>query len=202
MRKEIRISGFGGQGVVLAGYILGKGLALYEGLEAVMTQSYGPEARGGASSANVVVSDRPIAYPFVERPDVLVALSQEGYTRFRPSAKVDALILIDQELVQSQDNDPVFAIPATRLANELGQRMVANVIMLGFLTYITGLVSQDGLHQAIKTSVKSQTIPLNLQAFSIGYQYGLEHYPGHSPGRSLAEIKKESGRNKEQEQEL
>ena len=98
MRKEIRISGFGGQGVVLAGYILGKALTLYDGLEAVMTQSYGPEARGGASSANVIVSDRSIAYPFVQQPDILVALSQEAYTRFRPMTKPEALILIDEDL--------------------------------------------------------------------------------------------------------
>ena len=79
MRKEIRISGFGGQGIVLAGYLLGKALTLYEEMEAVMTQSYGPEARGGASSANIVVADRPIDYPFVQKADVLVALSQEAY---------------------------------------------------------------------------------------------------------------------------
>jgi len=99
MRKEIRIAGFGGQGVVLAGYILGKAFAVYEGLEAVMTQSYGPEARGGSSSSNVVVSDEPIDYPFVLEPDVLILLSQEAYTRFRPTAKPDALVIIEEDLV-------------------------------------------------------------------------------------------------------
>ena len=95
MRKEIRIAGFGGQGIVLAGYILGKAFALYDGYDDVMTQSYGPEARGGASSANIVVSDEPIDYPFLQHPDILVALSQEAYTKFNKTAKQGASILID-----------------------------------------------------------------------------------------------------------
>jgi len=87
MRTEIRIAGFGGQGVALAGVILGKALTIYSDYEAVMTQSYGPEARGGASSANLIISDEPIDYPFVLKPDILVALSQEAYTLYRPDAK-------------------------------------------------------------------------------------------------------------------
>jgi 2-oxoglutarate ferredoxin oxidoreductase subunit gamma len=171
MRKEIRISGFGGQGVGLAGQILGKALALYEELEAVMTQSYGPEARGGASSVNVVFSERPIAYPFVEHPDVLVALSQEAYTKYRATAKEDTIILIDEELVDPLDGDQVHAIPATRLAEELGRRIVANMIMLGFFTAVTGFVKRENMEKALETSVKPKTIPLNLQAFAIGYEY-------------------------------
>ena len=89
MRQEIRLSGFGGQGIVLAGYILGKALTIYDGLEAVMTQAYGPEARGGASSANILVSDKAIDYPIVHHPDILVALSQEAYSKFKPTAKPD-----------------------------------------------------------------------------------------------------------------
>ena len=174
MRKEIRISGFGGQGVVLAGYVLGKALALYEGLEAVMTQSYGPEARGGASSANVVVSDRPIAYPFVQNADILVALSQEAYTRFRPQAKQQALILIDQDLVIPFEDDLVLAIPATRLAEEIGRRIVANMIMMGFFTAVSGLVRRECMQQALESSVKPKTVALNLQAFTAGFDYALE----------------------------
>jgi 2-oxoglutarate ferredoxin oxidoreductase subunit gamma len=171
MRTEIRISGFGGQGVVLAGFILGKALALYEGLEAVMTQSYGPEARGGASSVNVVFSDREIAYPFVQEPDVLVALSQEAYTKFRPQAGKGAQILIDADLVTPFEDDQVLAIPATRMAEDLGKRIVANMIMLGFFTAVTGLASRESMQQALETSVKSKTVPLNLQAFKLGYEY-------------------------------
>ena len=140
---EIRFSGFGGQGIVLAGYILGKALTIYDGLEAVMTQSYGPEARGGASSANIMVSDEPIDYPIVQRPDILVALSQEAYTRFRPTAKAGAIILIDEDLVKPTDHEGHHAIPATHLAEGLGRRIVTNVVMLGFFTAVTGVVSRE-----------------------------------------------------------
>ena len=174
MRKEIRISGFGGQGVGLAGLVLGKALALYDEMEAVMTQSYGPEARGGASSANVVLSDRPIAYPFVQQPDVLVALSQEAYTRFRSQAKSEAIVLIDEELVKPAPDDRVHAIPATRLAEGLGRRIVANMIMLGFFTAVTGLARRESMEKALEHSVKPKTVPLNLEAFAAGYQYAGE----------------------------
>ena len=171
MRTEIRIGGFGGQGVGLAGYILGKALALYEGLEAVMTQNYGPEARGGASSADVVMSDQAIAYPFVQQADVLVALSQEAYTKFRPLAKPDVLVLTDKDLVTPQDGGRVIAIPATRLAEEIGRRIVANVVMLGFFTAVTSLVSRESLEKALETSLKASTVPVNLKAFTIGFEY-------------------------------
>jgi len=172
MRTEIRIAGFGGQGVVLAGYILGKAFSLYDGLEAVMTQAYGPEARGGASSANLVVSDEPIDYPFVQQPDVLVAISQEGYTRFRPTAKPGALVLIDEDLVTPVEEDQALGIPATRFAEELGRRMVANVITVGFFTSVSGLVSRQAVEKAIQTSVRSKTVQLNMEAFTKGYEFG------------------------------
>ncbi|HSF81386.1 MAG TPA: 2-oxoacid:acceptor oxidoreductase family protein [Anaerolineales bacterium] len=171
MRREIRIAGFGGQGIGLTGFILGKALALYDGKEAVMTQAYGPEARGGASSANIVTADESIDYPFVQQPDILVALSQEAYTRFRPTARPQALILIEQDLVMPEAADQVRAVPATRLAEELGRRIVTNLVMLGFFTAVSGLVSRQAVEQAIQTTVKPATIPLNLQAFATGYDY-------------------------------
>jgi 2-oxoglutarate ferredoxin oxidoreductase subunit gamma len=171
MRKEIRIAGFGGQGVGLVGQILGKALALYDELETVMTQAYGPEARGGASSADVVLSDREIAYPFVQNPDILVALSQEAYTKFFPTAKADALILIDEDLVTPLSSANLYPIPATRLAEDMGQRIVANMIVLGFFTAVTGLVTRQAAQKAIQTTVKAKTVPLNLDAFAKGYAY-------------------------------
>lgn len=171
MRREIRISGFGGQGVVLVGYILGKAFALYEGLEAVMTQAYGPEARGGASSSDVVVSDRPIDYPFIQQPDVLVALSQEAYTRYRPTARDGAVVIIDEDLVHPLPDDHPYRIPATRLAEELGRRIVANVVTLGYFTAVTGWLKPESVRKAIETSVRPKTIPLNLKAFAVGYEY-------------------------------
>lgn len=171
MRREIRIAGFGGQGVVLAGYILGKALSIYVGLEAVMTQAHGPEARGGASNADLVLSEDLIAYPFVQRPDYLVVLSQEAYTKFRPTARREAEVFIDDDLVNPQDGDLVYSIPATRLAEDLGRRIVANVVMLGFFTATTGLVDTQSMHKALETSVKSKTLPLNLNAFNAGCEY-------------------------------
>jgi 2-oxoglutarate ferredoxin oxidoreductase subunit gamma len=174
MRREIRISGFGGQGVVLAGYLLGKSLSLYENLETVMTQSYGPEARGGASSANVVVADRTIAYPFVQKADIFVALSQEAYSRYRPEAGPEAQVLIDSGLVVPEESDTVHPFPATELAEELGRRIVANVLMLGFLSAQTGVVKVESLEQAIRTTVKEKVVPLNLKALQRGYSYKVE----------------------------
>jgi 2-oxoglutarate ferredoxin oxidoreductase subunit gamma len=171
MRKEICIAGFGGQGVVLAGNILGKALSLYEDYEAVLTQVYGPEARGGASSANLVISDEIIDYPFVQHPEVLVILSQEAYTKFRPEAAQDATILIDDGLVTPWEDDHPCGIPATRLAEEMGQRRVANVIMLGFFTAVTGLVDRQAMEKAIGATVKAKTVPINLRAFAAGYEF-------------------------------
>ena len=171
MRKEIRIAGFGGQGIGLAGYILGKAFALYDGLESVMTQSYGPEARGGASSASVVVSDAEIAYPFIQHPDVLIAFSQEAYARFRPDVKADGLIFVDQDLVDYQTDAWHRAVPATRLADDLGRRIVANMVMLGYFTAVTGLVSQRAVEQAIESAVKPATLELNLRAYTAGYEF-------------------------------
>lgn len=174
MRKEIRISGFGGQGVALAGLILGKALALYEEVEAVMTQNHGPEARGGASSADVVMSDQAIAYPFVQQADVLIALSQEAYTKFRPQARPDGMVLIDQDLVTSQKGDRVWSIPATRLAEELGRRIMTNMVMLGFFTAVTGLVRRENMEKALAASLKASIVPINLRAFAIGFEYARE----------------------------
>jgi len=170
MRYEIRFAGFGGQGIALAGYVLGKAFALYDGLEAVMTQSYGPEARGGASSANIVVSDGEIAYPFVQKPDVLVAFSMEAYARFYPGVNANAVILVDQDLVEFEPDNQHHAIPASRIAADLGRRIVANMVMLGFFTAVTGLVSPPAVEKAIEDSVKPTTVELNLRALAAGLE--------------------------------
>lgn len=171
MRQEIRIAGFGGQGVVLTGYLLGKALALYSDREAVMTQSHGPEARGGASSADLVVSTEPIAYPFVQQPDFLVALSQEAYSKFRPSIKPGALIVIDQDLVQPLKDEQFHAIPATQLAEDLGRRIVTNVVMLGFFTALTEIVSPQAMMKALHNTLQPRILDLNIEAFNTGLKY-------------------------------
>jgi len=176
MRTEIRISGFGGQGVALAGVILGKALTIYSDYEAVMTQSYGPEARGGASSANLVVSDEPIDYPFVQHPDILVALSQEAYTQFRPTARDGVVLLIDEDLVIPLENDEPYCIPSTRLAEKLGRRVVTNVVMVGYFTAVTGLLSREAVEKAIADTVKPKTLSLNLKAFEVGFTHPVEKH--------------------------
>ena len=174
MRKEICLAGLGGQGIGLAGLILGKAVSLYDGLEAVMTQAYGPEARGGASSTNLVVADRPIDYPFIQEADILITLSQEAYARFRAEAKPDAIVIIDEDLVQPSPQDTCLKVPATKLAEDLGRRIVANVVTLGFLTAATGLVERESIEDAIKSSVRETVVELNMKAFSAGYEYALK----------------------------
>jgi 2-oxoglutarate ferredoxin oxidoreductase subunit gamma len=171
VRTEIRISGFGGQGVALAGYIIGKAASLYQGLEAAMTQAHGPEARGGASSSDIVIADRPIDYPFIQHADILITLSQEAYTRFRPEAKPEATLIIDSGLVTPFPEDRPMKIPATQLAEGLGRRIVANVVMLGYFTAMTGVLQREAVEKAIETSVRQRTLALNLEAFSVGYEY-------------------------------
>jgi 2-oxoglutarate ferredoxin oxidoreductase subunit gamma len=173
---EIRAAGFGGQGVILSAMIIGRAASIYEGGHATLTQSFGPEARGGASSAQVVLSDRPIAYPYVTAPDVLIVMSQEAYTRFAPELKDNGTLIVEEELVlisQLKAGIRVYGVPATRLAEELGRRMVLNVVMVGFFAAITGLVSADALRKAVADSVPPATRDLNLRAFDKGFEYGL-----------------------------
>lgn len=174
MRRELRIAGFGGQGVVLAGYVLGKALALYSDLEAVMTQSHGPEARGGASSADLVVSKEQIAYPFVQNPDYLVALSQEAYTKFKPSAKPEAMVLIDRDLVMPEVGEQVYAIPATQIAEDMGRRIIANVVMLGFVTALTGIVKPEAMLKSLQNSLNPRILGLNIKAFEAGLEFQMQ----------------------------
>ena len=172
---EIRIAGFGGQGVILSAMILGKAASIYENAFATMTQSFGPEARGGACSAQLVVSDSPVLYPYVRRPDILVVMSQEAYTRFAPELKQGGTLIIEEDLVRVSDlkGDPkVYAIPATRFAEELGKRMVLNSVMVGFFTAVTKLLSAEAVRKAVADSVPANFRELNLKAFNKGFEYG------------------------------
>ena len=172
---EIRISGFGGQGVILSAIVIGKAGCIYENGYSTMTQAFGPEARGGACSAQVILSNEPILYPYVTRPDILVTMSQEAYTLFAPQLKEDGILIIEQDLVRI-DKLPagvrVYSLPATRLAEELGKRMVMNIVMVGFFGAVTNLPSPDALRQAIADSVPPAFRELNLKAFDKGFEYG------------------------------
>ena len=175
-REEIVIGGFGGQGIILAGYIVGKAAAIFDGKNATYTQAYGPEARGGACRAQVVISDGQISYPYAENPSVLVVMSQEAYTKYTPGLHKDALLLIDKGLVKPKKstNNKILAIPATSIAQELGRTAVANIVMLGFLTAVTKIVSIEAMKRSVLDSVPKDTEELNMKAFEHGYAYGLE----------------------------
>jgi 2-oxoglutarate ferredoxin oxidoreductase subunit gamma len=175
---EIRVAGFGGQGVIMAASVIGKATSIVDGLFATMTQNFGPEARGGACSAQVILSNTPVLYPYVTHPDVLVVMSQEAYNKFAPELKPGGIMLIEQELVRVQglaNQVKVYGIPATRLAEECGKRMVLNTVMVGFFGAVTQLISRDSLRQAVEDSVPAAFRDLNLKAFDTGYAHGERH---------------------------
>ncbi len=178
MRKEIRITGFGGQGVILAGYILGKAASVFDGKNATMVQSYGPEARGSACAAQVVISDGKIHDPYVRRQEILCALSQEGYDLFAGHLVDQGTLLYDRDLVEISERPSqpsLFAsVPATRTAEEMGRRMAANIVMLGFLTGCTGIVSAEAMTEAVRSSVPSGTEDFNLSALERGIAFAQE----------------------------
>ena len=172
---EIRVAGFGGQGVILSAIVLGKAASIYQGEYATMTQNFGPEARGGACSAQLMLSDQPVLYPYVTQPDVLVVMSQEAYTKFAPELKDGGTLLIERDLVRVSEmpaQTRIYSIPATRIAEELGKRMVLNIVMVGFFAAVTQLLKPDAVRNAIADSVPSSFRELNLKAFDKGYEYG------------------------------
>lgn len=174
---EIRIAGFGGQGVILSAIVLGKAASIYQGAFATMTQNFGPEARGGACSAQLLVSGAPILYPYVTQPDIMVVMSQEAYTRFVPELKEGGILIVEQDLVRVTDlprQTKLYSCPATRLAEELGKRMVLNSVMVGFFTAVTRLLEPDAVRKSVADSVPSSFRELNLKAFEAGYEYGAQ----------------------------
>ena len=178
-QTEIIVTGFGGQGIILAGRILGMAASLGDKKESTLVQAYGPESRGGACNAQVIISDRPIHYPYVNIPHILVAMSQEGYDKFVPDLAPDSILLIDQDLVNLGETvRDHYAIPATRMAENLGNKMMANIIMLGFCTAITQAVSNEAVQTTIAQSVPKGTQARNIEAYTKGFDYGLSILKG------------------------
>ena len=172
---EIRIAGFGGQGVILSAQVLGKAASIFQGDYATMTQNFGPEARGGACSAQLVLSDKPVLYPYVTQPDALVVMSQEAYVKFGHELKPGGTLVIEQDLVRVTNlraETRVYSIPATRMAEDLGKRMVSNIVMVGFFTAITEVLDPEAVRKAVADSVPLNFRDLNLKAFNKGYDYG------------------------------
>jgi 2-oxoglutarate ferredoxin oxidoreductase subunit gamma len=174
-RTEIKIGGFGGQGVILSGYIIGRAAAIYDNKHATMIQAFGPEARGSACSAQIVVADEPIAYPYITVPRIMVVMSQEAYTKFTPELAEGGILISEEELVKTHNlrkDLTHFSIPATRIAEELGRKMVLNIVMMGFWTAVIELISVEAMRSAVKVSVPRGTEMLNLNAFERGFEYG------------------------------
>lgn len=174
---DIRFSGFGGQGIIKSGMLIGKAASIFDNKFATLTQSFGPEARGGACSAQVVIDDKNVLYPYIIAPEILVSMSQEAYEKFIDDPIKGAIVLTDLDLVKPgkiRKDVKMYSVPATRIAEEMGNRIFANVVMVGFFTAITGIVSIEAMKKALPGSVPERFIDKNIEALERGYNYGLD----------------------------
>ena len=173
MKKDIRICGFGGQGVILSGFIIGKAASVFMDYNAVQSQSYGPEARGGAARSEVIVSDEKIGYPRPTSVDLLVAMSQESFDTYRDDIKDDTVIVVDPDLVPKHNiGRPVYKIEAQKIAESLGNKIVTNIVMVGASTSIFGLLDEDAVKKSVLDSVPSRFKDLNEKAYEKGLEAG------------------------------
>ena len=172
-RKEILIGGVGGQGVVLSGILLGTAATLFDGKQAVQTQSYSSELRGGSTRAEVIISEEPVTDPQVRKSDILIVLAEDALSKYIGRIKPKGLLVIDSDLVKgAKPGDyEILSIPATSIADkEMGNIIVANLIILGALVKKTGLLSVESMEKAIEVSVPKKAITLNLNAFRRGLE--------------------------------
>ena len=168
-RYEIRLSGSGGQGLILMGIILAEAIGIYDGKYVAQTQSYGPEARGGSSKSEVIVSDEEIDYPKAMQLDLLLAMNQKSCDEFYPDLKPEGLLIVDSTFVTQLPTSKAFQIPFTRIAREKFTReVVANIIALGALTQLTPMVSPKAVESAVLARVPKGTEKLNRDALRAG----------------------------------
>jgi 2-oxoglutarate ferredoxin oxidoreductase subunit gamma len=175
MRIEIRFAGFGGQGIIKSGIITAAAASIHAGKNAVQTQSYGPESRGGACKSEVVISEEEIDFPKVVEPDILVLMSQHAYIDYVDDIKAGGTVILDPDMIpreKDSKNVKVFHVPATKIAEGLGRKIVANIVMLGAFVAITGVLNENAVREAVKDNVPRGTEELNLAAFQKGYEYG------------------------------
>ena len=162
----------------MAGVIIGKAASIFNEYHATMIQSFGPEARGSACSAQVIIDKTAIAYPYVEHSSILVALNQQAYKLFAPSLNKDGILIYEKDMVTPDPSETngvrLFGVPATRIAEELGRVIVQNVVMVGFFAAVTGLLSYEDVANAVKDSIPTGTEGLNLEALKRGYDCGIE----------------------------
>lgn len=178
-RYELRFSGSGGQGLITAGIILAKAASIYEGKEAVQSQSYGPEARGGAAKSEVIISEELIDYPKVTKCDVLLAMTQKACDRYCGDIKEGGVLLVDSDLVRPphQDRFRTISLPILKIAkHDVGRVITANMVALGAMVAITGVVSRDNADQAVVSSFPEPFIDVNRKAFNRGYERAKEAF--------------------------
>ena len=170
MRAEIRIAGTGGMGVVLAGVILGHAAVVYGGLEAVQSQSYGAEARGTAAKSEVIVSDQPIRYPKVRESDYLIAMSQKAFDTYLSGSKKGSTLIVDPDLVDIKGikGYEILNVPAMKIADELGLRLVSNMVMLGAFVKRSEMVSLESLEKAVNDLIGARALEMDLKAIRAG----------------------------------
>jgi 2-oxoglutarate ferredoxin oxidoreductase subunit gamma len=174
-RFEVRLAGAGGQGLILAGLILADAVAIYDDRNAVQTQSYGPEARGGASKSEVVISDGEINFPKVMSADVLLALSQEACDKYFYGLKPEGLLVVDSDLVERVPSSRAVEVPITGIAQEAtGRAITANSVGLGLVGGLTTIVSRQALERAVEARVPKGTAEMNLKALAAGWEKALE----------------------------
>jgi len=176
-RYEIRLSGAGGQGLILAGKIIAEAAVIFQDLNATQSQSYGPEARGGASRSEVVISDEEIDYPKTSKVDLLLAMTQEAFDKYLHEVKDDGMIIIDSGYVKSGGEEvlKVFSVPITEIAEkETGRSLTANIVALGVITILSKIITEVAVKEAIMARVPKGTEEMNLKAFAAGIRIGNE----------------------------
>lgn len=175
MRVEVRFAGFGGQGIIKSGIITAAAACIHANKNAVQTQSYGPESRGGACKSEVVISEEDIDFPKVVEPDILVLMSQHAYNDYVDDIKNGGTIILDPDMIPHEKdlkNAKIYRVPATKIAEQLGRKIVANITMLGAFVAITGILDVQAVKEVVKENVPKGTEELNLTAFQKGFDYG------------------------------
>jgi 2-oxoglutarate ferredoxin oxidoreductase subunit gamma len=185
VRHEVRLSGSGGQGIILAATLLADAAAA-SGREVIGTQSYGPEARGGASKAEVIIADDEIDFPEVTAPVITVCLSQEAFDAYAALTVPGGLVVYDERLVTPQplEGRRLVGLPFTHLAEtELGKAIAANIVMLGALQELTGVIGADALEDAVRRRLPAKIVELNVRALRLGHEHAAQAKPSSAPPR-------------------
>lgn len=166
---EIRFTGSGGQGVITAGMILGEAAAVFDGKYVVQTQSYGPEARGGACKTELIIADKRVSYPKPELADILLVMSQAAYDKYIHEVKEDSWVIVDSTNIKYKPAKGVYPVPITQLAaDEVGAKVVANVVALGVLSSLTKIVSYEALERSLLNRIPPGTEEMNKKALKLG----------------------------------